>query len=126
MLMTIQVVQLIGFAFLMSLGQLLLKKTALVISNIDNFSIQSLGLYKSISLLFQIPWLYLALLIYLFAITLWLYILQKVPLSIAYPFSALAMIIVPVAASQIFSERLSFSYWVGAILIIIGIIIIAR
>ena len=51
---------------------------------------------------------------------------EKVPLSIAYPFSALAMIIVPIMASQIFAEKLSLSYWFGAILIIIGIIIIAK
>ena len=126
MLITIQVFQLIGFAFLMSLGQLLLKKTALIISDMNSISIQESGVYKSVLLVLQIPWLYLALFLYLFAIILWLHILQKVPLSIAYPFSALAMIIVPIMASQIFAEKLSLSYWFGAILIIIGIIIIAK
>ena len=126
MLITIQVFQLIAFAFLMSVGQLLLKKTAIAISDINNNSIQELGLYKSISLIMQIPWLYLAFCVYLLAIPLWLYILQKVALSIAYPFSALAMIMVPIMASQIFAEKLGFSYWIGAFLIIIGIIIIAK
>ena len=126
MISYIQFMQLVGFAFLMSLGQLLLKKTALVISGMNIFSLREFGLLKSIASVLQIHWLYLALCVYLFAIILWLHILQKVPLSIAYPFSSLAMIIVPIMANQIFSEKLSFSYWTGATLIIIGIIIIAK
>ena len=80
------------------------------------------GIIKSV----QIPWLYMALTVYAFATILWLYILQRIPLSIAYPFSALAMVIVPILAVFIFGERLSWSYWLGASFIFIGIIIIAR
>ena len=119
----VQVSLLISFACLMSLGQLLFKKTSLSISN-QNIEATSLieGIIRSV----QIPWLYMALTVYAFATILWLYILQRIPLSIAYPFSALAMVIVPILAVFIFGERLSWSYWLGALFIFIGIIIIAR
>ena len=51
---------------------------------------------------------------------------EKVPLSIAYSFSALAMVIVPTLTSQIFYKKLSLFYWLEAVLIIIGIIIILK
>ena len=107
----VQVTLLISFACLMSLGQLLFKKTSLSISN-QNMEATSLieGIIKSV----QIPWLYMALTVYAFATILWLYILKRIPLSIAYPFSALAMVIVPILAVFIFGERLSWSYWLGA------------
>ena len=41
-------------------------------------------------------------------------------------FSALAMIIVPIAATFIFGDKLNWSYWIGAFLIFSGIVIIAR
>ena len=123
MINSIQVLQLIGFSFIMSLGQLLFKKTALTIS--DN-STDTAGLLEGIFRAIQIPWLYCALVTYALATVLWLYILQRIPLSIAYPFSAIAMILVPFLSTYIFSEKLSLSYWFGACLIIIGITIIAK
>ena len=121
MLTYIQVLQLISFVFLMSLGQILFKKTALSIS-----SSGALGLIDSILKAIHIPWLYMALGVYALATIFWLYLLQRIPLTIAYPFSALAMIIVPILAIFLFGEKLNFSYWVGLVLIISGITIIAQ
>ncbi len=123
MINIIQVIQLIGFTFLMSVGQLLFKKTALTIS--DN-STNTAGLMEGLFRAIQSPWLYLALTTYALATVLWLYILQRIPLSIAYPFSALAMILVPLLSIYFFSERLSLSYFIGAFLIISGITVIAK
>ena len=119
----IQVLQLIGFTFVMSIGQLLFKKTALTISK---NSTDTAGLIEGILRAIQIPWLYCALLTYAFATILWLYILQRIPLSIAYPFSAIAMILVPLLSTYFFSEKLNFSYFIGSFLIISGITIIAK
>jgi len=121
----IQVLQLISFAFLMSGGQVLFKKTALSISaGLDNEN--SLGLIEGILKAATIPWLYMALFTYGIATLFWLYILQRIPLTLAYPFSALAMIIVPILAIFLFGEKLNWSYWIGIIFIFIGITIIAR
>ena len=121
MLNFIQILQLLSFAFLMSLGQILFKKTALSISTLGALSLID-GIMKAIF----IPWLYLALSVYALATVFWLYILQRIPLTIAYPFSALAMIIVPILATILFGEKLSISYWFGLLLIISGIAIIAQ
>ena len=123
MINIIQVIQLIGFTFIMSMGQLLFKKTALTISeNTTNTA----GLIEGVSRAIQTPWLYLALTTYALATVLWLYILQRIPLTIAYPFSALAMLLVSLLSIYFFSEKLTLSYFLGAFLIILGITIIAK
>ena len=123
MINIIQVIQLIGFTFIMSMGQLFFKKTALTISeNTTNTA----GLIEGVSRAIQTPWLYLALITYALATVLWLYILQRIPLTIAYPFSALAMILVPLLSIYFFSEKLTLSYFLGAFFIILGITIIAK
>lgn len=125
MLTYIQIFYLTSFAVLMSLGQILFKKTALTIS-ITVGSNEGLGLIDGIIRALSTPWLYMALSVYGVATIFWLYILQRIPLPLAYPFSALAMIIVPIAATFIFGDRLTWSYWIGAFLIFSGIVIIAR
>ena len=124
MLTVIQVVQLCFFAFLMSIGQILFKKTAISISESLNPE-HALGLFEGILKALSIPWLYCALTTYGVATIFWLYILQRIPLSVAYPFSVLAMVIVPILALFLFNEQISWSYWVGLVFIVIGLIIIA-
>ena len=122
----IQIVQLISFTFLMSLGQVLFKKTAMTLSVSMASQNNPLGLIEGIIRALSVPWLYMALCVYAMATVFWLYILQRVPLSLAYPFSALAMVIVPIIAIYLFGEKLSWSYWIGVFFIFTGIIIIAR
>ena len=125
MLTYTQILQLLSFTFLMSLGQILFKKTALSIS-LSMGSNNSLGLIEGLIKALSVPWLYMALCVYALATIFWLYLLQRIPLSLAYPFSAFAMVIVPIVAVLIFGERLTWSYWIGVLFIIIGIFIIAR
>ena len=106
---------------LMSVGQILFKKTALSISSNEALSLFD-GVIKALSM----PWLYLALCVYGIATIFWLYLLQRIPLSLAYPFTALAMVIVPILAMYLFGERVNFSYWIGLVLILAGIIVIGQ
>lgn len=126
MISFIQVLQLVGFAFLMSTGQMLFKKTAISITDLSNKIGEPVGIIESIFRAIQIPWFYSALLTYGLATILWLYILQRIPLSVAYPFTALAMIIVPIFSVFLFEEKLTYSYFMGSILVISGIAIISR
>ena len=121
MLNYIQILQLVSFAMLMSVGQILFKKTALSISSNEALSLFD-GVIKALSM----PWLYLALCVYGIATIFWLYLLQRIPLSLAYPFTALAMVIVPILAMYLFGERVNFSYWIGLVLILAGIIVIGQ
>ena len=123
MLTYFQIVQLVSFTFLMSLGQIFFKKTALSLAVNSDEGLSLLdGIFKAL----LVPWLYMALCVYGIATIFWIYILQRIPLSLAYPFSALAMIMVPIIAVYLFGERLTWSYWIGVLFILTGIIIITR
>ncbi len=124
MLSIIHIVQLILFALMMSTGQFLFKKTAISIETINSPIPVSFGLIDGLFKALHVPWFYMAIFLYSLATLFWLYILQKVPLSIAYPFTATTMIWVPLIANIFFAERLTYSYWMGIILIVSGIAII--
>ena len=67
------------------------------------------------------PVLWVALVLYGAATLLWILMLQRVPLSHAYPFAALAFVLVPIGAAAFFGERLSTGLVVGTALIVLGI-----
>ena len=115
--------QLLCFVFLMCSGQILFKKTALRMTelNVEN----SNNLVYLFSTVLKIPHFFLALFVYGVATFYWLYILQKIPLSLAYPFTALAMVVIPVLSYFLFKESLNINYWIGSFLIFLGIVIIS-
>lgn len=121
---TIYFLYLLFFVFLMCMGQILFKKTALILSK-SYYSINISKAFESLLILIKIPYFFLALIVYASATIFWLFILQKIPLSIAYPFTALAMVIIPILSIFLFQEKLSLNYWIGATLIVIGIFIIS-
>lgn len=71
------------------------------------------------------PWVLSGLAIYGLATVLWLYILSRVPLSIAYPLQSMAYIIAVIAAHYVFGEALTAGKIAGALLIVAGISVIA-
>lgn len=72
------------------------------------------------------PYLLVGLAIYGFATALWIWILRDAPLSIAYPITALAFIIVPLLSIAIFKEPFHSKFIYGGLLIVIGVYVIAR
>ena len=62
-----------------------------------------------------------ALLLYGVTTLLWVWILRRVPLNVAYPFTALAFVLVPVASFFILAEPLSARLLAGSLLIVAGI-----
>jgi len=70
------------------------------------------------------PVFYLALVIYGGATVLWIWILTRMPLSIAYPWVASTMIIVPVLSTFFFGEVLNLRFWLGAVLVVAGVLTI--
>ena len=61
MISYIQIIQLVGFAFLMSTGQMLFKKTAITIKDLSENMGEAAGIIDSIIRAIQIPWFYFAL-----------------------------------------------------------------
>ena len=120
----INFIQLICFVFLMCAGQLLFKKTALILLEL-NYKLKTFVIHEFIINLIKIPYFFIAILIYASATFFWLFILQKIPLSLAYPFTAMAMVIIPILSMLLFNEKLDINYWFGACLIVLGILVIS-
>ena len=114
--MSREIVNILGlsaFALMLAIGQMLFKLTAQRSPTIERFA--------DLRHLFADPMLWLALLLYGLATLLWVYLLQRIALVYAYPFAALAFVLVPFGAATFFGERLSVGIPIGAALIVAGI-----
>ncbi len=111
-------VWLISFAVAMTVGQLLFKQAASAIAGRSGS-----GMAWALA---TAPSLWVALGVYGGATVLWIWILTRVPLSRAYPFAALAMILVPLASAAIYGERIRPVFWLGAALVVAGIVVAQR
>jgi drug/metabolite transporter (DMT)-like permease len=72
------------------------------------------------------PFVFSGLVLYAFTAMLWLYILNNMPISRAYPIQALAYPLVLLLAKALFDENISMTQWVGVGVIFIGVILIAK
>ena len=108
----------------MCTGQVLFKKTAIILAEID-IKFSFINLVDYFLNLIRIHYFCIAIIVYASATLFWLYILQRIPLSLAYPFTALAMVIIPIVSTFMFNEKLNINYWFGAGLIVSGILVIS-
>ena len=76
--------------------------------------------------LFYTPIVLGALCLYAATTGLWLYILNRTPISHAYPIQALAFPIVLLASMAFFQEQVSLTKWVGVAIIVLGVFIATR
>jgi len=95
----------------LSVGQILFKLAA------TGFELSASGLINS---LLNIK-LVTALVVYFVATIMWLLVLKVTPLRLAYPFVALAFVIVPVLAHFFLGERINWNTFVGAAFIAFGV-----
>lgn len=109
----VQFAELIGFSMMLACGQALFKLSAT--------SVPSLVSVNGLLALAVNPWFWAALVLYGAATLLYLYILQQVPLSVAYPFVALGFIVIPAISWAFFKEPMSLYYAAGVAFILIGI-----
>lgn len=98
-------------------GQLLLK------SGINNISNSDSGLILSA---LKSPLVIAGLVSYAVAMLLWITILSRLPLSIAYPTLSLGYIVILIFSWKFLGEELSIMKVVGIILIILGIVFLFR
>lgn len=70
--------------------------------------------------------LFVGLAIYVVATGLWLLLLRTAPLSVAYPFLALAYVVVPLMAAWWLGEALRWQTLAGAVIIVFGVWLSSR
>ena len=75
---------------------------------------------------FRQPFLPIAVLIYALAFLMWLEVLSKTPLSVAYPVLAITYVLVPLISHFLFNEQLRTSHYFGMFLILAGVALIGR
>jgi undecaprenyl phosphate-alpha-L-ara4N flippase subunit ArnE len=96
-------------AFSVAAGHLSLKKSSLLA-----------GSQKAISYL----WAMLGVILLCMGPAAAIYVLRKLPLTLAVPLGSLVYVIVPLGANLFFSEKLNRRFWAGLSLVLAGIIIV--
>ena len=56
----------------------------------------------------------------------WLFVLRRVPLAVAAPFVALVYVLVPLASRVLFSDPISTKMWLGMLLVVLGVTLVAE
>ncbi len=100
---------------LLSGGQFLFKRAGL--------AIQGRSMLDGGLMLATLPSFYAALAVYGVATVLWIYVLSRLPLTIAYPWIAAATVSVPLIGWLFFGERVTPLFWVGMALIVAGMLL---
>ncbi|HEY3910600.1 MAG TPA: SMR family transporter [Stellaceae bacterium] len=107
---------LLAFTFMLAGGQVLFKKLGL--------AVRGMPPAEALLTVLRDPVLYAALAFYGVATLLWIWILSRVPLSQAYPWVAVGMVVVPLLGWYLFGERIAPMFWIGTALIIAGLALI--
>ena len=112
-----QLLELLCFPVAIAAGQILFKRAASQITPVAGSS----WLFE----IARLPTMWVAVALYAGATLLWVRILSTVPLSRAYPFAALAFVLVPAASYLFFHEPITLRYALGTALIVIGVAVAA-
>lgn len=106
-----------GFAIAVPVGQILFKWAALYSARLEGPLV--LRLLMNYPLLLGFAW-------YGASSLLWLYILTRAPLSVAYPMAILGSGLVPLFAWAVFREPVSWNLALGYVLMLAGIFLTQR
>lgn len=71
-------------------------------------------------------WLWLALLCLGLGLLVWLLVLQRLEVSIAYPMLSLNFILITLTGRYLFNEKVDTRHWLGIALILIGVLLLGR
>ncbi|MDA8442088.1 MAG: hypothetical protein M0Z55_06895, partial [Peptococcaceae bacterium] len=67
------------------------------------------------------PYIWAGLVLYVIATVIWLLILSRLSLSIAYPLQSYAYVLGVLVAWLIFKESIPFTRWIGVCVVILGV-----
>jgi drug/metabolite transporter (DMT)-like permease len=109
---------LLSFPAIMSVGQIMFREAAVKFSG-KPVSELLFGLLRT-------PLFQCALAFYALATMLWVWLLSRYPLALAYPIAVLAVVFTPLIDKFYFHQHLPSTYWPGLALIITGVIVVVR
>ncbi len=103
-----------------------LAQLALKIGTSSAAAARSAGLGGEMGGLMQSPMIFVGLGLYGFGALLWLFVLGRAPLSLAYPFVGIGFILTMLAGIFYLHEGVSFSRVAGTLMIAAGCVLVAR
>jgi len=106
-----------------TVAQLLLKQT---MNTIGAFSFNVKDLVPVAFKLMINPYLIMGLVCYVLSMVLWLGVLSRMEVSIAYPLTSIAFILTAIGAAIFFGEHVSMIRIAGIVVIITGIYLISK
>jgi undecaprenyl phosphate-alpha-L-ara4N flippase subunit ArnE len=71
-------------------------------------------------------WLWLALACLGAGLLLWLLVLQRVDVGVAYPMLALNFVLITLTGRYLFKESVDRRHWFGVVLILVGVVLLGR
>ena len=92
------------------MGQILFKRAALEIEQLDN--------WLHLRVLFVMG---IAFIVYGGATLMWIHLLRNIALTVAYPLMALSFVAVPILSWWFFNEQLKLTTIIGGIIIVVGV-----
>jgi multidrug transporter EmrE-like cation transporter len=118
-------------AFLLILTGVLLNATAqlllkMAVRGMGPIALSPETLLRSAWSLAQNPYILAGLVCYAVSLVVWILALSRVEVSLAYPMLSLGYIVTAIGAWMFFSERLSLLQWLGIVVIIVGVALLAR
>lgn len=109
---------LVAFPCFIALGQVLFKLTAA--------HARGKAAGEAFAAVASQPVFYSALAVYAFGTLLWVWILGRYSLTVAYPFAAVALVAVPLLERVLFGVHASPVYWLGLLMIVSGVLMVTR
>jgi drug/metabolite transporter (DMT)-like permease len=72
------------------------------------------------------PWIIIGIIIYVGSVGIWLMVLSRIPVSVAYPIASLAYVTSAIAAYYFLGENVTMLRIAGIIVILIGVYMVAK
>jgi drug/metabolite transporter (DMT)-like permease len=95
------------------------------INSLDQFNPGNIkGVILFILRLIRTPWVWISLLFGFLSLFIWLFILSKVDLNLAFSLDSMHYIFIALASQFLLKEKVRLTRWVGTLLIVLGITLV--
>jgi multidrug transporter EmrE-like cation transporter len=106
---------------LTALGQLLLKKGSAVLTQAESAT--------TVAKLYKIalnPYIWSGIIVYGLSTLVWIFVLSKMKLSVAYPMASISYVAVAVGSYYMFGETLGLQQKIALAIIILGVVLLVK
>ena len=93
--------------------------------HIQNALLTSENLFEKLIIVFTNPYVLSGVVMYVFSMILWLVVLAKIDVSVAYPFVGIGFIITMLLGFLLLNEQLSVIRIMGTILVVCGVLMVS-